>query len=312
MQGDEEMLIETGVGDAYGLAWEFTRAQTAPNDLSGYHRHPVRSEIPAGRYSDDTMRAIANARVVLRGPDHWYRPAAYASEYQQIHGEDPRQGWSRGFQAYLEQHRDSTPERFMAGLRRRATNGAVMGVAPLGFLPDENAVRLAATCQCISTHSAGAESSAQAIALAAHYLLFDKGPKHALAEYLAAEVDWNSPEERRRILTENGTALPRPEMPAWTIAADAIAIVSDRTSLSKMLVECVELGRDMPKGGDTDSLAAVVMAVASCSNSVSNDLPAVLIDGLEDERGRAALRGLDARLVAFAGLGPTEGVGASC
>jgi ADP-ribosylglycohydrolase len=300
------MLIESGVGDAYGLAWEFSRAQTAPNDLTGYHRHPVRSEIPAGRYSDDTMRAIANARVVLGDPDDWFRPAAYAAAYQRIHAEDPRQGWSRGFQSYLEQNRDSSPERFMAGLRRRATNGAVMGVAPLGFLPDENAVRLAATCQCISTHSAAAESAAQTIALAAHYLLFDKGPKHALVEYLAKEVDWISQDERRRILCENGYPLPRPEMPAWTIAADAIAIVSDMTSLSAMLKDCVELGREMPKGGDTDSLAAVVMAVASCSNSVEADLPSVLLDGLEDEAGRGALRDLDARLVDFAGLGPVR------
>lgn len=295
------MLHECAVGDAYGLGWEFAKgptAQHAANDLSAFRVNPRYPEYPVGRYTDDTLRSIANARVVLGTPAEWYDPTAYVREYQRIHAEDPRQGWSRGFQQQLEKHADCSPMQFMLGLRRRATNGAVMGVAPLGFLPDENSVRLAATAQCISTHSGAAASSAQAVALAAHYLLHDKGPRHQLEEYLQEEVDWASREECSRILCLHGSPAPVPEMPAWTIASAAIFIVVDGlfTGMADRLRFAIE------RGGDTDSLGAVTMSLCSCTQSIPNDLPSSLIDGVEDDAGRAMLRDMDRRLYEFAGL----------
>jgi len=295
------MLFESAIGDAYGLGWEFAdgpTAQHADNDLSAFRVNPRYPEYPAGRYTDDTLRSIANARVVLDPRAEWFDPAAYARSYQRIHAEDGRQGWSRGFQEQLEKHRDASPMQFMLGLRRRATNGAVMGVAPLGFLPDENAVRLAATAQCISTHSGAAASSAQAVALAAHYLLHDKGPMHGLEDYLEREVDWASRDECARILCKGSAAVPVPAMPAWTIAAGAIFILTDGlfTGMADRLKFAIE------RGGDTDSLGAVTMALCSCTPSIPDDLPSSLADAIEDDAGRAMLRELDRRLNAFAGL----------
>jgi ADP-ribosylglycohydrolase len=292
------MLIETAVGDAYGLGWEFAPDQKAPNDLSAYQVNPRYPEFPAARYTDDTMRSLANASVVLGPRSGWYDPAAYARAYQAAYAADGREGWSRGFQAYLERNRDASPLQFMLGLRRRATNGAVMGVAPLGFLPHESFVRMAATAQCVSTHSGAAASSAQAVALAAHYLLHDKGPKHDLEAYLEQEVDWASDEERVRILCQHGSPAPVPAMPAWTIAAGAISVVTDGlfTGMADRLRFAIE------RGGDTDSLGAVVMALCSCAESIPDDLPAHLVDGVENEAGRAMLRDVDRQLREFAGL----------
>lgn len=295
------MLLQTAIGDAYGLGWEFAAGptgQTASNDLSAFRVNPRYPEYPSGRYTDDTLRSIANARVVLSPRAEWFDPTAYVREYQRIHAEDPRQGWSRGFQQQLEKHRDASPLQFMLGLRRRATNGAVMGVAPLGFLPDENSVRLAATAQCISTHSGAAASSAQAIALAAHYLLHDKGPRHQLDDYLEQEVDWASKDECTRILCRHGSPAPIPEMPAWTIAAAAIFVVTDGlfTGMADRLRFAIE------RGGDTDSLGAVTMALCSCTQSIPDDLPHALVHHVEDAKGRAMLRDMDRQLYEFAGL----------
>jgi ADP-ribosyl-[dinitrogen reductase] hydrolase len=297
------MLTEQGVGDAYCLAWEFAPNQKGANDLATYHVNPNYPEFPAGHYSDDTMRAIANSIVVLGDPKHWFDPAAYAGEYQAAHARDDRLGWSKGFQAYLEASRDKTPEQFMLGLRRRATNGAVMGVAPLGFLPDEATVRMAAAAQTISTHSGAAISSAQTIALAAHYLLHRKGDLDGLVDYLKDEVDWGSKQEAGDILGPT-SVVPIPGMPAWTIASNAIYLLtrSDLFGLSDRISAIVDQAKT--SNSDADSIAAVTMALGSCSTEIAQDLPNILVEGLENEPARAMLAGVDHALHAFAGTKP--------
>lgn len=300
------MLLEQGVGDAYCIAWEFCHGQKGANDLASYHQNPNYPEFPAGMYSDDTMRALANAGVVLGDPRRWFDPLAYVEAYQTAYRADPRKGWSRGFQAYLEANRDATPTRFMSGLRRRATNGAVMGVAPLGFLPDEETVRMACVAQCVSTHHGSTASSAQAVALAAHYLLFDKGPRHAILDYLDDQVDWSSKDEAARILCRGNSIVPRAAMPAWTIAAGALFLLigGGFTGLADRLAWVADQGR--VGHIDADSLAAVAMAICSCDQSIPQDLPIRLVDGLEDEDGRRRLRAVDHDLKRFAGLLPAE------
>jgi len=298
------MLLEQGIGDAYCIAWEFCHWQKGENDLRTYHRNPNYPEFPAGHYSDDTMRALANAEVVLGDPARWHDPIAYAQAYQEVHRADPRQGWSRGFQAYLEANTGSSPLTFMTGLRRRATNGAVMGVAPLGFLPDESTVRMACVAQCVSTHHGSTASSAQAVALAAHYLLFDKGPRHGLLDYLEDQVDWSSKDEAARILCRGSNAVPQAAMPAWTIAAGALFLLTETgfTGLADRLAWVADEGATGRI--DADSLAAVAMAISSCDPGIPKDLPQALVDGLEDEAGRARLTTMDRRLMEFAGLLP--------
>jgi hypothetical protein len=61
------------------------------------------------------------------------------------------------------------------------------------------------------------------------------------------------------------------------------------------LSQLVRLAVDV--GGDTDSSAAVLVAVASCSSEYEDDLPQVLRDGLENgEFGRDYLLIMDAQL----------------
>ena len=290
------MIYETAVGDAYGLGWEFASGkniQTAPNDLSGYHVNPRYPEYPVGHYTDDTLRSIANSIVVLGDKEHWFDPLSYIAAYQAVHAVDNRQGWSRGFQAHLEAHGQSTPLEFMLSLRRRATNGAVMGVAVLGHLPDENSVRMATIAQCVSTHSGSTIPAAQAVALAAHYLIYDKGPRDQIEAHLESQVDWTD-EECRQILCRN-QPIPAPAMPAWTIAAGALFLLTDSTfsGLSERLKFAIK------RGGDTDSLGAVAMALCTCAHDIPNDLPNSLVENLEDEDGRQMLREIDEKLRNF-------------
>jgi ADP-ribosyl-[dinitrogen reductase] hydrolase len=291
------MLIEMAVADAYGVGWEFTNAQHGANDLSCYRRHPTYGELEPGRYTDDTQRAVANSTVVLSGEHRWYQPASYAKAYMTEYAFDPREGWSKRFQAYLKDHRHSTPENFMKGLRRRETNGALMGVAPLGHLPNEDAVRLATTMQTVSTHSGSAAQYAQAVSLSAHYLMFDKGPRSDLPRYLADEVEWDG-SGGRSVIDGMKEDPPKARMPAKTVAAAALWAVLNLDSLSDIMRWCID------KGDDTDSLAAVAVAIASCSSEIANDVPPALLDTLENQETRDRLVHVDARLKALAGIGP--------
>ena len=73
----------------------------------------------------------------------------------------------------------------------------------------------------------------------------------------------------------------------------AVTAVVQHDSLSGILKACVEFT------GDTDTVATIAVAAASCSSEVEKDLPQVLIDGLEEGTyGRDYLVQLDAQLFA--------------
>jgi len=71
-----------------------------------------------------------------------------------------------------------------------------------------------------------------------------------------------------------------------------IQIVVGNHSLASMMRAAVQLG------GDTDSVAALVVAIGSCSKEVADDLPEALTTGLEsgDEDRQNYLKAIDRKL----------------
>lgn len=282
------MLTETAVGDAYGAAFEFTRTPAIANNLSTYGPHPKDGGplLPAGSYTDDTLRSIANAEVVLAG--EWDDPRAYAAAYQREHARDDRPGWSRGFKAMLEVNANARPQDFMRALRRRATNGCVMGAAPLGHLPTPDDVRLAATMQTVSTHAGAATPYVQIVALAAHHLLHG-GTTRTVIDCSIDQVEWESTRQAqafRRCIQEP----PVPEMAAATIAAGALWALTAFEGMAEALAWTCS------RGGDCDSLGAVTMALASVASDMRADLPDTLLDNVDTPANRRRLSEIDRRL----------------
>lgn len=284
------MLIEMAVGDAYGAAFEFTDAPLIPNDLSRYGSHPM-GELPQGAYTDDTLRAVANARVLLsEDGDAPFRPESYAQAYIDAYGGDRRKGWSKRFQLILEAHVGGAGMDLVRSLRRSPTNGCLMGIAPLGHLPDPDMVRLAATMQTVSTHSGSAVPQAQAIALAAHHLLHG-GTTRSVVDYVATNVEWADPDrDPARLRSSIQDEPPVPLMPAHTIVSAALWALTRFDSCAEALVWTCS------RGGDTDSLGAVTMALASCAADMAQDLPDHLLKGVDTEENRTMLHALDAKL----------------
>jgi ADP-ribosyl-[dinitrogen reductase] hydrolase len=146
------MLVQQAIADAYGLGFEFKPKETfAQNDLSQFHRHGYYYEIAPGCYSDDTQRAIANIETVL---EHGPRATAeqYADMYVSCFRRDPRLGYSKGYFMLLKSSYNGTD--LMQKINPTSDRGgAVMGVTPLGRLPNISDVIFAATTQASVTHN---------------------------------------------------------------------------------------------------------------------------------------------------------------
>ena len=284
------MLVEMAIADAYGIAFEFCdNTPDRPNDLSRYYQHPTYAAVKPGQYTDDTQRALANVNVLLR--DQQYDAKEYAKYYLGILKIDHRDGYGRGYQKFLET--TPTPETFIKTIKRtKTTNGSLMGVAPLGYLRTPGEVSMAATVQAATTHSFATIPYACGVALAAHYFIYNLGPKNRLALWLSDQVDFgslvsNEVDDRLLIQRTKGTA----QATFWAMMR-GLEAHDNLADIIRWAVDC---------GGDTDSCAAVTVAVASCSDEFEQNIPRVLLDGLENgPYGRDYLGTMDGLLYAMA------------
>lgn len=282
------MLFEMAVADAYAIPFEFVKhTGDRPNDLKTYHRHPKYDELLTAQYTDDTQRSLANANVVLSHDP--FSPVSYAQSYVDTFKADPREGYSRGYQSFIKSV--TTADEFLYKIRSdRASNGCVMGAAVLGYLPELWRVKLAAKVQTIVTHHPSAATHAQIVAIAAHALL--KGRKKAdLHQLVMLHADWNSDKDEYHRWKDMLDDTMGTSIKASSISAYAISACMRHNKMSDIIFEAVE------RGGDTDSAAATAIAIASCTDEIENDLPAELVDGLENGAyGRDYLKSVDKQL----------------
>jgi ADP-ribosylglycohydrolase len=273
------MLVEMAVADAYAIAWEFARKQQkAPIDFSTFVQHPTYLELSPGQYTDDTQRAIANCMVMIGDlPSDLFNPWAYVEAYLTAYRQDPREGYSRGYQAFLKSVGDA--DDFLMNISRtKQSNGSVMGVAPLGLLPDISMVKLASTIQAISTHHPSTAVHAQIVALAVHYFTHEQGSKDSLQGWLMNHVDWvDGTDESYRwsYLVDSHDRGLGTSIKASSISSYMVYALTAFDSMTQIIHDAID------RGGDTDSAAAVTIAVASCTDEITNDLPQHLIDGMD-------------------------------
>jgi ADP-ribosyl-[dinitrogen reductase] hydrolase len=279
------MLVEIAVGDAYGAGFEYApdRLIRERNDLSGYVAHP-RHGLRPGCYTDDTQMSVAVAEAILSG-ERW-TPALLARHFVNAFRRDPREGYARGFQAFLQEVRDG--DEFLERIRPDSDkSGAAMRACPVGVFGSVGTVIERCRVQAAVTHNTpGGIAAATAAALATHYFLRRLGPKADLGRFLAGLVP--GPWEGRW----SGPVGPKGTMSVH--AAVTALLTCDR--MSDLLRTCVAFT------GDVDTVAAIALGAGSCSDEIEKDLPEVLFRDLENGPfGRDFLRDLDARLLGPAG-----------
>ncbi|MEV0681766.1 ADP-ribosylglycohydrolase family protein [Actinosynnema sp. NPDC050436] len=276
------MLVELAVGDAYGAGFEYAAADfvAAHNTLAGYVRHPAHHGIAPGAYTDDTQMTLALAELLADGGP--WTPPAIADRFVDAFHRDPRDGYARGFQAFLREVR--TGADFLARIRPDSDkSGAAMRASSLGLLPDVDEVLHRTGVQARVTHDTpDGVASASAAALAVHYCRYDLGPVAEVGGWVADRLGspvwarpWTGPVGSKGVMSVRA----------------ALTALAGGSSASGVLRACVAWT------GDVDTVATVALAAASTSSRVVADLPAVLVEGLENGRyGRDHLARLDARL----------------
>jgi ADP-ribosylglycohydrolase len=277
------VLLEIALGDALGAGYEFNDVaieQYRANLLHGYVQHGKHSGLKPGMYTDDTQMSIGIAEAIVSG-ESWV-PLVIVRHWLTAFHRDRRDGYARGFQAFLESH--NTAEMFLADLRPDSDrSGAAMRAGPIGLIPVQSRVVEMATTQAEITHrTRGGVDSAVAAALMAWYCHNTRDPKANLPAFLVSRVPGH-PWSHRWTQRVGVTGLD--------CVAAALTAVVEHGSLSAILTHCVQYG------GDVDTVAAIAMAAASGSGEVEQDLPGHLIDALENgSYGRDYLIELDRQL----------------
>ncbi|MEO3864242.1 ADP-ribosylglycohydrolase family protein [Rheinheimera fenheensis] len=275
------MLLEIAIADAYGAGFEFAAPEliTRQNNLSGYVPHQLYGML--GNYTDDTQMSLALAELLVT--DAEWTALNIADKFVECFKRDPRQGYSKGFYALLQQVEDG--QQLLAELRALSTrNGAAMRAVPLGIIANKSQLLAYAKQQAAITHNTpvGIASSC-AVALAAHYGLYQLGELSQLPAFLQSEsfADWDY-NWQQAVSVE-----------AFDTVSAALSCLLRHDNLADLLQSCVSLS------GDTDSVAAIAVGIASCFTSYSKNLPEHLKHNLNESKyGLAYLAKLDKQLLA--------------
>lgn len=280
------MMKEIAIADAYGAGFEFCGIEKINkyNNLSNYMPHELYGF--CGKYTDDTQMSIAIAEFIL---DEMPRSTeSVLSKMLSCFKRDPREGYSKGLY-HLLQNSNGVEELTKTIRGNSDRNGAAVRVMPIGFIPDKQEVIELARIQARATHnSESGMSSSCAVALAAYFGLHMCGEISELRAFLKSEslgfwnYDWKGP------VSVN----------AMDTVSAAFSCLIKRRSLRELLVDCVGLG------GDTDSVSAIAIGIASCFNEYDNDLPVALSDHLKEPvYGIPYLENIEKRLRLYTGAG---------
>lgn len=258
------LLVYIAMADAYAVSCEDCerRVEGKPLlDALAFTRYAKRPNKRTGCYTDDAEMSIANTHVLLaRAPDTAVNFAdAYVREFRRG---GKRAGYSKQLYRILSTVRSG--KELLAQLIPNSTrNGAAMRSVPIGVFADVNDVLDVATIQAKVTHDTPeGRFSARAVALMAHFTMYENLPLHRMAAYCLERL----PEPDVR---QFGHVFKRPwpygvpviysttkSMAEGTVHAALTAIMTQPTLLDIMrwILET---------GGDTDTIAAIAWGVAS-------------------------------------------------
>lgn len=258
------MLTEIAIADAYGAGFEFSPPEKVAscNDLLSFQKHELYDI--QGKYTDDTQLTISICETLLEKENPTTED--FARNILSCFKRDPRLGYSKGFYEILSNANNVTD--LLANLHPNSErNGAAIRSVPIGYLSDIKKVTEVATTQAAITHNTpiGIASSVT-VSTIAHYAIHKgiqlKDIPHILATHNLDQWDlsWSA------VVSVN----------AFDTLSAALTCLINNESLATLLTHCVSLG------GDTDSVASIAVGLASCFSEYRNDLPAILINNLDE------------------------------
>jgi len=277
------MLIGIAIGDAYGAPFENLSYKDAGEKLKS-------DGFVSGRYTDDTQQALAIAELLVSGDE--ITPFSLAESFLSAYNRDKRSGYSRVTRAMLA---SPDPESFLVSMseqerENRKTDGAAMRAPPLGFLPERIKVIEAAKLSASITHGhPDAIAATVAVSLIAHERYYRATPYCLIWDCIRDEIEQINPDiisycdtcarlktpDREIILGEHaGYGVPYTESKIF-LGAVIFLLASYGDDPHRLLIESILLG------GDTDTVAAVVLGAALIRGAEENNVWSLIPD-LED------------------------------
>lgn len=258
------MIKEIAIADAYGAGFEFSsRLKIASgNTADRYFEHELSGM--SAKYTDDTQMSIAIAELILAEPV--WTDRIIASKFVDCFKRDPRRGYSKGLYGLLSAANDGE-ELLQMLVNISDRNGAAMRSVPLGVIKDRNELICKAKMQASITHNTDiAIASSCSVALAAHFGIHEKGHIEELKRFLEKEgfSGWNY------------SWFEEVSVRAFDTVSAALSCLMVCDSLKDLLIKCVSLG------GDTDSVSAIAVGIASCFDEYDKELPIALINSLDE------------------------------
>jgi len=278
-----KMLLEGAYGDSYGLGFEFSPKEFVykNNNLSCYVQHPNHSIIP-GDYSDDTQMSLAIAEFIC-DEEEW-TPENIAQKFVEVYKRDPIDGYASGFKGLLEEV-ESGQDLLNKIVPDSDKSGAAMRATPIGIYKDIPEILYKTGMQARITHNTvNGVRAALVAALAAHYFIYNIGPKAELMRWLQKYIkaDWIKPYNRN--VGSKG----------WMSVAAALTAISQSENMSQLLQMCIAFT------GDVDTVATIAMSAACWSPEITKNLPKFLREDLQNgPYGRDYIIRLDKRLIAL-------------
>lgn len=275
------MILEAAIGDAYGAGFEFQELDyiVKNNDLTKYHKHGMYTEIYK-RYTDDTQMAIAITELLLED-DNW-NEIKVADKFVEVFHRDKRRGYSD--RVYNALDASSNGADFLKNIDNRSNgNGSAMRAYSIGLVKDVDQLLEFCEIQAKTSHNtAEGISCAKRIALAVHFYKYKLNSQTSLIEFV------NETLKEKEIYKVTSPI----DMHGYFTTQAVIKIVSEANSMQ----DCLKIGIDY--GGDTDTVAALCMAILSQKADCEKTLPQFLYNDLEnDTYGKDFLIGLDAKLI---------------
>ena len=272
------MLKEIAIADAYAAGFEFSNKMKIQNhnNLSRYVPHDLYGF--EAKYTDDTQMSIAIAELLLA--NQAWTSENIASSFVTCFKRDQRRGYSKGFYNLLSQI--NTGAELLEKIKPDSTrNGAAMRSVPLGYLNKKNVVHYATEQAKVTHNTPMGISSSCAVALVAHLGLVLNGSISDISNFLEAEgfsgwdFNWHT----------------EASVEAFDTISAALTCLQSTRSTKELLSNCVELG------GDTDSVAAIAVGLATCFTEYNKDLPSLLLELLDEPvYGLEFLSALDSNL----------------
>jgi len=274
------MILEAAIGDAYGAGFEFQELNyiITNNDLTKYHKHGLYTEIYK-KYTDDTQMAIAISELLLE-EENW-NEIKVADKFVEVFHRDKRRGYSD--RVYNALDVSSNGNEFIRNINNGSNgNGSAMRAYPIGLVKDIDQLLDFCEIQAKTSHNTiEGISCAKRIALAVHFYRYKLGEQSSLIEFI------NETLKEKEIYKITSPI----DMHGYFTTQAVIKIVSGANSMQDCLKKCIDYG------GDTDTVAALCMAILSQKENCEKVLPDFLYEDLEnDQYGKDFLIGLDLKL----------------